>query len=204
LLHGAAHDAQQRDAASSRAARADPHQHEEMTMSTRVSFVDSDLLPAVSGIELPTVEPHTYVLLDDDEKVCRVISEAELEESYVDNHIDTFKLRDVHRLTLAVDKEVVDIVYESGSRAALLLGSISFAPGMRADTYAKKAGVIYPIADDGALLLNATNTPHLVAMRTWYHDEARRVNDQRIEIAETVHYFTQLIGHLGTARGELR
>jgi hypothetical protein len=65
-----------------------------------------------------------------------------------------------------------------------LLGSISFGAGQRAKQYAKAHGVIYPIDKFGALLFNKTNTPRLVAMRTWYHEEAKRVNDTRLEIAE--------------------
>jgi hypothetical protein len=175
-----------------------------MTMTTRVTLIDADLLPPVPpDLELPTVESHTYVLLDDDEKVCRIISEDELEESYVDNNIDTFRLRAVNWLTLEVDKETVDIVYLNRAKASLLLGSIALTPGKRADQYAKKDGVIYPIDEFGALLFNATNTPRLVAMRTWYHKEAKRVNDQRIEIAEVVHKFSQMIGVLGNTAGHL-
>jgi len=172
-------------------------------MSTRVTFIDSDLLPSVAGLEPPTVESHTYVLLDDDEKLCRIISEDELEESYVDNNIDTFQLQGVDWLTLDVDKEDVNIVYFGGARTSLLLGSISFGAGRRAEQYAQSKGVIYPIDNSGALLLNGTNTPRLVAMRTWYHKEAKRVNDERIEIAEVVHIFGQAIGHLGTGAGHL-
>lgn len=172
-------------------------------MSTRVTFIDSDLLPSVPGLELPTVESHTYMLLDDDEKVCRVISEGELEESYVDNNIHTFRLQVVDWLTLDVDKKDVNIVYFSGARTSLLLGSIAFGAGRRAEQYAKVKGVIYPIDDSGALLLNATNTPRLVAMRTWYHKEAKRVNDERIQIAEMVHRFGQAISHLGNHASHL-
>lgn len=172
-------------------------------MSTRVSFIDSDLLPSVSGLELPTVELHTYPLVDDDDKVCRIISEDELEESYVDNNIDTFRLEAVDWLTLDVDREYVEIVYFGGARTSLLLGSISFSVGTTAEQYAKSNGVIYPINSFGGLLLDATNTPRLVAMRTWYHREAKRVNDQRIEIAEVVHSFAGIIGHLGNTVGHL-
>jgi hypothetical protein len=162
-------------------------------------FIDVDLLPPVPGLTPPTLEPHTYSLLDDDEKVCRIISEEELEASYVDNDIATFKLRDVNWLTLEVDKEDVDITYRNGAKTSLLLGSISFHGGGRAPQYAKKDDVIYPIDEFGGLLLNATNTPQLVAIRTWYHNEAKRVNDQRLEIAEIVHEFGHAIGHLGHA-----
>jgi hypothetical protein len=75
-----------------------------MNMSIRVSFINSDLLPSVSGLKLPTVERHSYALLDDDDKMCRVISEDELEESYVDNNIDTFVLQGIDWLTLDVKR----------------------------------------------------------------------------------------------------
>lgn len=173
-------------------------------MPHRGPFIDADLLPSVAGLELPTVRAREYVLVDDDERVCRVISDKELDASYVDNHIHTFTLDQVDWLTLDVDKEWVTITYTTGARTELLLGAISLGPGKVPAEYYKTKGVIYPIDPRGKLLLNATTTPSLVAMRTWYLDEARRVNDERVRIAETVHIFTRLIGHLGTARGELR
>ena len=170
-------------------------------MGTGVSFIDADLLPSATGLELPAVETRTYALVDDDERVCRVISEAELEESYVDNNIDTFRLRGVNWLTLEIEKEYVDIVYFGGAKASLLLGSISFGAGERAKHYAKKGGVIYPIDEFGVLLLNATNTPRLRAIRTWYNKETLRVSAERLEIAEIVHSFSGAIGVLGNAGG---
>ena len=165
--------------------------------TVRVKLIE---MPAVEGLDLPTLEPRTYYLIDDDEKVCRVIDDAEFQAAYVDNLIETFKLRNVDWLTLAVDKEYVDIVYANGCKAAILLGSIDYAPGPRAAEYTKIKGVIYPIDATGTSLLNATNTPNLVAMRTWYWEEAKRVNDERIRIAEVVHSFAQIINQLGTAR----
>lgn len=160
---------------------------------------DSDLLPDVPGLDLPTIENRTYVLVDDDEKVCRVIDQDELEASYVDNNIVTFKLRDVNWLTLDVDNQFVDITYADGSGTSLLLGSISYGGGVRTDQYGKTGGIIYPIDAAGNLQLNATNTPRLVGIRIWYYNEAKRVNDQRIEIAEVVHSFAEIIGELGHA-----
>ena len=57
--------------------------------------------------------------------------------------------------------------------------------------------MIYPINDSGELLFDAINTPRLVAMRTWSSDEAKRVNDERLEIAEIVHAFANVIAELG-------
>ena len=173
-------------------------------MPNRGPFIDVDLLPTVAGLEVPSVGPREFVLVDDDERVCRVISERELDASFVDSNIDTFKLDQVDWLTLEVDKEDVNITYSTGAKTALRLGSISLGGGKMATQYYKTKGVIYPIDDVGTLLLNGANTPNLVAVRTWYHTEARRVIDERIKIAEIVHVFGQAIGALGTAHGELR
>jgi hypothetical protein len=167
--------------------------------NVRLIKFDSDLLPDVPGLNLPTIENRTYVLVDDDARVCRVIDQDELDASYVDNHIATFKLRDVNWLTLDVDNQFVDITYTNGNTTSLLLGSISYSGGVRTDQYGQTGGVIYPIDAGGNLQLNATNTPQLVAMRVWYYNEAKRVNDERIQIAEIVHAFADVIGHLGHA-----
>lgn len=172
--------------------------------SRRGPFIDVGLLPPVAGLEVPTVGPHEYVLVDGDERVCRVIGDRELDASYVDNNIETFKLDGVDWLTLDVDKEAIKIVYFNGSAASFPLGWVSLEAGRTADQYYKTKGVIYPIDNAGALLLNATNTPNLVRIRRWYHKEARRVNDQRIQIAEVVHAFAEAIGALGNAGSELR
>jgi hypothetical protein len=171
----------------------------------RGPFIDSDLLPPVPGLDPPTLEPRTYVLVDNDAKVCRVISEVELEASYVDNNIESFQLQDINLLTLDVDNHDVNITYSSGAKTSLMLGSIDFEDGRMAEQYGQSNGVIYPISDSGELLFDAINTPRLVAMRTWYHNEAKRVNDERLEIAETVHAFAHVIAELGeqAERGHL-
>ncbi|MGB8645247.1 MAG: hypothetical protein WCF84_08410 [Anaerolineae bacterium] len=160
---------------------------------------DSDLIAEVPGLKLPTVEAHTYILVDDDAKECRVISEDELEASYVDNNIHTFQLQEVNLLTLDVDNQYVTITYSSGAQTSLLLGSIDLGGGGLVEQYAKRNGVIYAIDDAGHVQLDATNTPNLVYVRKWYLGEAKRVNDERIEIAELVHDFAEAIGELGHA-----
>jgi hypothetical protein len=174
-------------------------------MPNRGPFIDVELLPSVAGLEVPSVGPREYVLVDNDQQACRVISERELDASYVDNNIKTFKLDQVDWLTLAVDKEWVTIQYTNGATTKLLLGAISLGAGRMPDEYYKTNGIIYPLnpAKPGDLLLNATTTPSLAAIRKWYLDEARRVNDERIKYAEVVHIFTKTIGSLGNARGEL-
>ena len=77
-------------------------------------ILDPDSPLIAEGVYLPTVEPHTYVLLDDDAQECRVISEDELDWSYVDNNIESYQLQEVNWLTLEVDKEYVTITYSNG------------------------------------------------------------------------------------------
>jgi hypothetical protein len=151
------------------------------------------------GVKLPVLEPHTYALLDDDAQQCRVISEDELEASYVDNNIGTYQLQDVSWLTLDVDNQYVTITYSSGAQTSLLLGSIDLGRGPSADQYVKRNGIIYSIDGSGSVLLDADNTPNLVAIRNWYLAEAKRVNDERLQIAEIVHAFTEDIAGLGHA-----
>jgi hypothetical protein len=150
-------------------------------------------------LELPTVDERTYVLVDDDAKECRVIAEDEFNASYVDNNIQTFQLQDLNWLTLDVDNQYVTITYSSGAQTAVLLGSIDYNAGRSAEQYGKTNGVIYPIDEAGTFLFNNSNTPNLVAIRTWYYNEAKRVNDERLEIAEVVHAFADAISELGHA-----
>ncbi len=162
-------------------------------------LVDINDFPPVPGLNPAEVGPHKFVLIDDDQRMCRVIDDAEFDESYLDSNIATFKLRGVDWLTLAVDKEIVDLTYFDPRKASMLLGSISLDLGRQAPHYAKVNGVIYPIDLKGFQMLNGANTPNLVGMRRWYHAEVKRLVDERVEIGEVVHAFTKNIARLGTA-----
>ena len=168
------------------------------TTKTRVTLVhfDPEILADVPGLVLPSTEPRSYTLVDNDAKVCRSISDDELQATYVDNNIDTYQLLDVNLLTLDVDNQYVTLNYTNGANTALLLGSIDYGAPVRTEEYGQSNGIIYPIDSDGNLLLNATNTPNLAAIRVWYYNEAKRINDQRLQIAEIVHSFAQNISDL--------
>jgi hypothetical protein len=114
-----------------------------------------------------------------------VLSEDELRAVYVDSIIDTFQLQDVSWLTLDVDNQYVNVKYTNGASTTLLLGSIYYGAPVHTEQYGQSSGIIYPIDADGNLVLNATN-PNLRAMRVWYNSEAKRINDQRLQIAEIV------------------
>jgi hypothetical protein len=164
-------------------------------------IIDEDVTPPVSGVELPRVGPRENVLLDDDEGVCRVISDEELDESYVDNGINTYKLRQIDFLTKDCDKEMLDISYFGRRKSEMRLGSIAITAGKRATQYKKSKSVIYPVDDLGRLLLNDTNTPNLAFIRRWYHKEVQRALAERVRLAEMVHAFASAVGSLGNARG---
>lgn len=164
-----------------------------MAVNVRLVKFPPDVLPPVSGLDPPIVEEHKYTLVDDDAKVCRILGEDEFNEAYVDNNIQTFQLQGVDLLTLDVDNQFVTFTYASGNQTSLLLGSIDYGAGPMAEEYGKTNGVIYPIDAAGTLLLNNTNTPNLVAIRTWYYNEAKRLNDDRLEMAEIVHAFAFII-----------
>jgi hypothetical protein len=172
-----------------------PDTDDSTTTKTHVTLIhfDPEILADVPGLDLPTTEPRSYTLVDNDAKVCRAITEDELQPTFVDNNIDTFQLLDVNLLTLDVDNQYVTITYTNGESIALLLGSIDYGAPARTEEYGQSNGIIYPIDSAGNLLLNATNTPNLAAIRTWYYNEAKRVNDQRLQIAEVVHAFAQII-----------
>ncbi len=153
----------------------------------------------ISGQTLPSVDPGSNVLIDDDARVCRVITDDERDAASIDRNIDTFQLQDINLLTLDVDNHNVTITYTGGASITILLGSIDYAAPVRAAQYGQRNGLIFPIDADGNPLLNATDTPNLVAIRTWYFNEAKRVNDQRLEIAETVHAFADAINNLSSA-----
>jgi hypothetical protein len=145
----------------------------------------------ISGQTLPSVDPGSNVLIDDDARVCRVITDDERDAASIDRNIDTFQLQDINLLTLDVDNHNVTITYTGGASITILLGSIDYAAPVRAAQYGQRNGLIFPIDADG--------TPNLVAIRTWYFNEAKRVNDQRLEIAETVHAFADAINNLSSA-----
>ena len=161
-------------------------------MTTRVILQRFDT-SGIPDLELPETESRNYALVDNDAKACRVISDVDLDASYVDNNIDTYRLLDIDWLTIDVDNQYVSIKYINGATTALQLGSIDFGAPVRTDQYGQSDGIIYPINSSGQPALNATNTPHLATIRTWYHKEAKRVNDERLQLAEVVHSFAQII-----------
>lgn len=131
---------------------------------------------------------------------------AELRINYqfdAKDDIETFRPLDVNPFTLDVDRSDANIAYVGGATTELPLGSISFGSGRWTNCHAKSGGMIYPIDESGILLLNATNTPRLVAMRHWYHEQAKLAIEQNLAMAELVYVFAGAVAHLGNAAGHL-
>jgi hypothetical protein len=161
----------------------------------RVGLVNADEigLPDVPGVELPTVEEHYYTLDDDDAGECRGIYQSELDEAYVDNHIDSIRIL-LPDLWSNIDDQILYLTYEHGLAYEVQLGHIDFGGGAMAQRFRKSGGLIFPSDDYGTqYLLNATNTPNLVAIREHVHDEWRKVQQKRLQIAEIVYSFAQVM-----------
>jgi len=161
-----------------------------MTISARLIVDDGSLLSQVPGLKEPSLQPHTYLLLDDDAKECRIIPEDELEASYVDNNISQYQLDDISPL-LQVDKQFLIITFSTNAQTSILLGLVDWDTAIRAEQYVKRDGIIYPIDDSGNLMLNVVNTPNLVNIRKKYHDDARAASETNLKFANLVYQFVQ-------------
>jgi hypothetical protein len=150
-------------------------------------------LPDVEGLTPPSTETRTFLLLDDDAKVCRIIPQDELDASYVDNNISTYQLDGINPLTLDVDVQQVNLNYASGAQSSILVGIIDWDTAIRADQYVKRDGLIYPVDDAGNLMLNVVNTPNLVRIRKRYHDDAKAASSTDVEFATIVYEFSHAL-----------
>jgi hypothetical protein len=166
----------------------------------RGPLVDADKLglPDVPGLELPTVQDHYYTLDDNDAGECRGIYARELEASYVDNNIDSIRIL-LPDLWSNIDDQTLTLVYANGLTYEVVLGHIHSAGGQVAERYRKWGGIIFPSDGNGQLLLDATNTPRLVAIKRAVHDKWQEVQHQRLEIAEIVYSFSEIISLYGDA-----
>jgi hypothetical protein len=164
-----------------------------MSDTVHVQLVKFDPDLVAQGVNLPEVDSRSYVLVDNDAGNCTRISDDDLAATFVDNHIASFQLLGIDWLTLDVDNQTLSITYESGATAQVPLGSIGDSMPGPSEVYGRSNGIIYPIDDNGNVILNGSTTPNLLKIRAWYHDEAKRVNDQRIQIAEVVHAFADIL-----------
>ena len=155
----------------------------------------------IANLDLPTVDPKTYILIDNDAQNCRVIQEDEFDASFVDQNIKTYKLDGIESWPQVPnpDKHNVILSYNSGTQATVLVGSISLDNGPQPDQYAKSSGVIYPIDQSGNLLFDATNTPNLSYIRQHYWDMVAQKTATDLLFAEIVASFASAVSGLGHA-----
>jgi hypothetical protein len=163
--------------------------------------LDQDLLNGKG--KLPS-DPHKYVLIDDDAKQCSLIDDDELDASYVDRHVDHYQLDGIETWPQVPnpDNHNVILSYKNGTQTSVSVGSISLDNGMVPDQYYKSQGVIYPIGQSGAVLLNATNTPNLSYIRQHYWDLAAKKTSNDVFMASIVATFAGDVAALAHA-GEM-
>jgi hypothetical protein len=156
---------------------------------------------AAQGVEVPSVEPNKYVLLDDDAQQCSVIGDDELYASYVDRNINTYRLDGIESWPEVPNPDHHNVIlkYEDGNEISISIGSISLDPGETPAQYWKTKGIIYPIDSSGAALLDATNTPNLSYIRNKYWDMAREKVKTDLFFAEIVATFASDVAGLGHA-----
>ena len=163
------------------------------TMS--VGFINPDDfgIPVDPDVALPTVQDREYWVDDDDAMSGHWIYESELTDSYVDNNIDSIRIM-LPDLWDHPDNYPLYVTYTNGLSYEVVLGQIDWGGGSRAERYRKSGGIIFPTDPDGtAILLDNTNTPNLVAIRAYIHEEWAKVQHPRLEIAELVCSFSQII-----------
>jgi hypothetical protein len=163
--------------------------------------IDPALLDQKADLKLSSVDPRTYILIDNDAQNCRVIQEDEFDASFVDKNIKTYKLDGIESWPQVPnpDKHNVILAYDSGTQATVLVGSISLDNGPQPDQYAKSGGVIYPIDQSGNLLFDATNTPNLSYIRQHYWDMVAQKTATDLLFAEIVASFASAVSALGHA-----
>jgi hypothetical protein len=146
-------------------------------------------------------DPSQYVILDNDDNTCRVIEQAELFGSYVDGNIATYQLDGIETWPQVPNPDLHNVIldYQNGNKVTISVGSISLDPGPGPAHYLKSGGVIYPIDDSGAALLDATNTPNLSFIRNQYWDMARKQVETNLFYAEIVANFANDVSGLAHA-----
>jgi hypothetical protein len=172
----------------------------------RVIDVEDTGRPPPEGVTLPTLPDPQVGLVDQDSGECVALPLSEIRDSpqYVDNDIERVEARPLDWLTLQVD--TMDLIYGSGQRLTFWLDTIDHSPRARADSYERRDGVIWPLDSTGAVMLDAQNTPNIVAFASAVHEEIARRHEERIEMGELVVAFAGAIGRLGgvysmTSRG---
>jgi hypothetical protein len=174
-----------------------------MNSQAHIQIIDPDRydIPVPSELELPSFTP--YILLDEDEGQCRLVSWDEMEPNYIDNNIEEFQVRPDPFAFYQIDEEQGTLIVQDGREFPMQLSEI--AENGDEYQYAKVAGLIWPIDRNGARLLNPSTTPNLVAFKQRIHEIVEELSRQQLELAEMVYSFTRcMTGSLGDVVNEMR
>jgi hypothetical protein len=149
-------------------------------------------VPVSDEIDYPTVGGD-YVLDDDDEQVCRYATRDEIVPMYIDNAVQVSDVQaDVW--TLEIDQSEITFTYANGRSWTTTVGQLRGDGGGHAERYRKTGDLVFPSDAGGYTIINDTTCPRLVALYGWMHEQMRERSEQRLEIAEIVSAFAQIIG----------
>lgn len=170
----------------------------------RIQLIDAERyeLPIDPNIDLPSLAP--YVLLDDDIGECRAISWNEMEPDYIDTNILSLSLRPDPFNMNQVDEQEALLVLLNGQEAQLTLNEITV--DNVSGIYYKSFGIVWPVDNDGFLLLNSNTTPNLVAFKDKIHEIVAELSRMQVMLGEIVFSFSQCMttDNLGQVIEEIR
>jgi hypothetical protein len=180
-------------------------------------FIDADELkkmhPELPDVNVPTVSDHQLPMNDEDAQQCVNVSVWGLSPTYlpykpeyVDNVVSfSFQPSDPWGFG-GIENDPIHVTLASGHQASIPRNWI-INGGTAATGYRKSQGIVYPSDELGSTyLLNATNTPNLVALDNYILALTKRAAQERYEIAEIVAAFAENIaslGHMGEHSNEI-
>lgn len=168
-----------------------------------VDIEDLEGNPNLGDVDVPEIPEHAFVVDDNDSGECRWGTEDELRPMYIDNvELVEGIQHDVWTLTID-DNDEFRFRTRSGSETVVRWGDIDVNAGNPAARFVKSNSVVWPSDDYQNVLLNATNTPRLAALKQWMLDELSQRSGERVEIAELVAVFTGIIGMYSGPLGEM-
>ena len=169
-----------------------------------VFIMDAELLGLEDELhlEMPTLAPLEFSLIDHDNQECRIVSKEEIRPLHVDNEIDFIDQLHPSPWTLSIvdiDQQMLHITYNDGRTLGITLGHVGkqrkdFNPTR---FYRQIEGIVFPIDENGNLLMDMTNAPLLSALRSDIHLQLRNMMKTRLEIAEITAIFAGAISNLG-------
>ena len=154
-----------------------------------VRFLDVKNFPRLQpddfGGVVPAIDAREVVVLDHDQRECRIISEDEFIRFYLDNNIQ--RIAPINQALFLTPNNTIDdkdlhLEYHHGASLVLRLGDISLSHASRAHGFCKTNGIIFPVNRQGILMLDATNTPRLAAIRRDFNQQVQNLTAEMLEL----------------------